>query len=95
MLFRSNSKLRNEYYLYDRYVEQESAKGRALSSIFEELKTKGFSGSLSPFYDHYKYLSTGIEVTGPRSGSKTRRIGRRSTDLPDGDKEIIGTNLIL
>ena len=54
-----NSKLRNEYYLYDRYVEQESVKGRALSSIFWELKAKGFSGSLSPFYDHYKYLSDG------------------------------------
>ena len=51
-----NSRLRNEYYLY---VEQESAKGRALSSIFGELKAKGFSGSLSPFYDHYKYLSDG------------------------------------
>lgn len=54
-----NSKLRNEYYQYDRYVEQESAKGRALSSVFEELKAKGFSGSLTPFYDHYKYLSDG------------------------------------
>jgi hypothetical protein len=48
-----NSKLSNEYYLYDRYVEQENAKGRALSSIFEEINAKGFSGSLSPFYDHY------------------------------------------
>ena len=33
------------YYMYDSYVEQENAKGRALNSIFEELKAKGFSGS--------------------------------------------------
>ena len=54
-----NSKLRNQYYRYDKYVEQECAKGRSMSSIFEEIKSQGFSGSLTPFYDHYKYLSTG------------------------------------
>ena len=54
-----NSKLRNQYYRYDKYVEQECAKGRAMSAIFEELKLQGFSGSLTPFYDHYKYLSDG------------------------------------
>ena len=54
-----NSKLRNPYYRYDKYVEQECAKGRSMSSIFEEIKSQGFSGSLTPFYDHYKYLSNG------------------------------------
>ncbi len=54
-----NSKLRNQYYRYDKYVEQECAKGRSMSSIFEEIKSQGFSGSLTPFYDHYKYLSDG------------------------------------
>jgi transposase len=54
-----NSKLRNPYYRYDKYVEQECAKGRSMSSIFEEIKSQGFSGSLTPFYDHYKYLSDG------------------------------------
>jgi len=54
-----NSTVRNEYYKYDAYVEQESAKGKALSTIFHEICSMGFSGSLSPFYDHYKYLSDG------------------------------------
>jgi transposase len=54
-----NSKLRNQYYRYDKYVEQECAKGRPMCSVFEEIKSQGFSGSLTPFYDHYKYLSDG------------------------------------
>ena len=54
-----NSKLRNQYYRYDKYVEQECAKGKSMSSIFEEIKSQGFGGSLSPFYEHYKYLSDG------------------------------------
>ena len=60
-----NSKLRNQYYRYDKYVEQECAKGRSMSSIFEEIKSQGFSGSLTPFYDHYKYLSNGHRGYGP------------------------------
>ena len=54
-----NSKLRNECSLYDKYVEQELAKGRALNSIFEELKHKGFKGTRTPFYEHYRHLSDG------------------------------------
>ena len=54
-----NSKLRNQYYRYDMYVEQECAKGRPMCSVFEEIKSQGFSGSLTPFYDHNKYLSDG------------------------------------
>ena len=80
-----NSKLRNEYYLYDRYVEQENAKGRALSSIFEEIKAKGFSGSLSPFYDHYKYLSDGHRGYRPKGwkpDKKDKPIDERSVLVP-------------
>lgn len=54
-----NSKLRNEYYRYDAYVEQESKKGKSLCTIHREITLMGFSGSLSPFYEHYKYLSNG------------------------------------
>ena len=60
-----NSKLRNPYYRYDKYVEQECANGRSMSSIFEEIKSQGFIGSLTPFYDHYKYLSDGHRGYGP------------------------------
>lgn len=52
-----NSKLRNEYYKYDAYVEEESKNGKSLCVIHREIALMGFSGSLSPFYDHYKYLS--------------------------------------
>ncbi len=54
-----NSKLRNEYYKYDAYVEREAASGKPLSVIHQEISQMGFSGSLTPFYDHYKYLSDG------------------------------------
>ena len=54
-----NSKLRNGYYEYDAYVEQEAAKGKPLSTIHKEICSVGFSGSLTPFYDHYRYLSNG------------------------------------
>ena len=53
------SKLKNQLYLYDSYVEQETAKGRALLSVFTELKKRGFEGSKTPFYEHYNYLSDG------------------------------------
>lgn len=54
-----NSKLRNEYYKYDAYVEQEAAIGKPLSAIHQQICQMGFSGTLTPFYDHYKYLSDG------------------------------------
>lgn len=54
-----NSKLRNEYYKYDAYVEREAASGKALSTIHQEICQMGFSGSRTPFYDHYKYLCDG------------------------------------
>ena len=54
-----NSKLRNEYYKYDAYVEKEVEIGKALSTIYQEISQMGFSGSLTPFYDHYRYLSDG------------------------------------
>lgn len=54
-----NSKLRNEYYKYDAYVEQEAASGKPLCVIHQEICQMGFSGTLTPFYDHYKYLSDG------------------------------------
>ena len=53
------SKERNQYYLYDTYVEEEYQHGKDLRKIFLELKDKGFKGSLTPFYDHYRYLSDG------------------------------------
>ena len=54
-----NSKLRNGYYKFDAYVEQEAARGKPLSMIHQEVCSMGFTGSLTPFYDHYKYLSDG------------------------------------
>lgn len=64
-----NSKLRNEYHRYDGYVEQEAANGKPLSTIYQEIRNKGFQGSLSPFYEHYKYLSDGHRGYRPRNWS--------------------------
>ncbi len=80
-----NSKLRNQYYRYDKYVEQECAKGRSMSSIFEEIKSQGFSGSLTPFYDHYKYLSDGHRGYRPKGwkpAMKNRPKDERSELVP-------------
>jgi hypothetical protein len=80
-----NSKLRNQYYRYDKYVEQECAKGRPMSSIFEEIKSQGFSGSLTPFYDHYKYLSDGhrgYRPNGWKPAAKNRPKDERSELVP-------------
>lgn len=52
-------KCRNEYYKYDAYVECEYAKGNDLTVIFKEIRSMGFKGSKTPFYDHYHYLSDG------------------------------------
>jgi len=68
-----NSKLRNQYYRYDKYVEQECAKGKSMSSIFEEIKSQGFSGNLTPFYDHYKYLSDGHRGYRPKGWKPTMK----------------------
>lgn len=53
------SKLRNGYYVFDRYVEEEVEKGKPLSAIYAEIKKQGFKGSRTPFYDHYRYLGDG------------------------------------
>ena len=53
------SKERNPYYLYDTFVEEEYKHGKALRKIFLEIKAKGFQGAITPFYDHYRYLSDG------------------------------------
>lgn len=53
------SKERHPYYLYDTYVEEEYKHGKDLHKIFQELKAKGFQGAITPFYDHYRYLSDG------------------------------------
>ena len=53
------SKERHPYYLYDSYVEGEYKHGKDLYKIFRDLKEKGFQGSSTPFYDHYRYLSDG------------------------------------
>ncbi len=56
---RRNSKYRNSYHLYDRYVEEEVAKGKTLLEIYQDICRKGFKGSRTPFYDHYRHLSDG------------------------------------
>lgn len=53
------SKERNPYYLYDTYVEEEYRHGKDLRKIFLDIKAKGFQGAITPFYDHYRYLSDG------------------------------------
>ena len=53
------SKVRHPYSLYDSYVEEEYRHEKDLSKIFLEIKEQGFNGSLTPFYEHYHYLSDG------------------------------------
>lgn len=50
-------KSKNEYYKFDAYVEKEYVLGKPLLEIYKDISTMGFSGSRTPFYDHYRYLS--------------------------------------
>lgn len=75
------SKERLPYYLYDTYVEEEYRHGKDLRKIFMEIKGKGFPGSLTPFYDHYSYLSDGHH--GHRSGQEVKKMKQR----PNCDRE--------
>ena len=52
-------KERLPYFLYDAYVEEAYRHGKDLRKIFLEIKKEGFPGTLTPFYDHYGYLSDG------------------------------------
>lgn len=74
-------KERLPYYLYDTYVEEEYRHGKDLRKIFMEIKGKGFPGSLTPFYDHYSYLSDGNH--GHRSGQEVEKMKQR----PNCDRE--------
>ena len=71
----SNERL--PYYLYDTYVEEEYRHGKGLRKIFLEIKGKGFTGSLSPFYAHYRYLSDGHH--GYRSGQEVEKIKKTAS----------------
>lgn len=68
------SKERLPYYLYDTYVEDEYRRGKDLRKIFLEVRGKGFTGSLTPFYEHYGYLSDGHR--GHRSKRDTEKMRR-------------------
>jgi hypothetical protein len=79
------SKSQNGYEKFDRYVETEILKGKAMSDIYQEIKELGFKGSRTPFYDHYRYLSDGHRGYRPKGykPTKTERImDERSELLP-------------
>ena len=85
-----NSKLRNEYYKYDAYVEQEATTGKSLRVIYQEICQMGFSGSLTPFYDHYRYLSDGHR--GYRS--KNWKPDSKKEKSQDGRSELLPVKAI-
>lgn len=75
------SHVRNDYYKYDRYVEQEYTNGKSFRQIHKEIKSKGFKGSFSPFHYHYKYLSD--EKMENKSGKiKTKPVDNREPLIP-------------
>ena len=72
------SKSQNGYEKFDRYVETEVLKGKAMSDIYLEIKGLGFKGSRTPFYDHYRYLSDGHRGYRPKDYKPTKK--ERITD---------------
>lgn len=74
------SKVRNEYYKFDQYVENEYIKGKSLSQIYREIKSKGFTGSISPFHYHYSYLSK-QRIKKPKA-VKNRPVDNREPLVP-------------
>ena len=75
------SKERLPYYLYDAYVEEEYRHGKDLRKIFLEIREEGFPGSLTPFYDHYSYLSDG------HRGYRSRYAVEKMKNAPRSDRE--------
>ena len=75
------SKERLPYFLYDTYVEEEYRHGKDLRKIFLEIKEEGFQGSLTPFYDHYRYLSDG------HHGYRPRNTVEKMKKAPSTDRE--------
>lgn len=73
------SKERNGYYQYDDYVESEHKKGKALSTIYNEIQMMGFRGSLSPINYHYRYLSDGRR--GYKSKQKVKEMQKRAAKV--------------
>ena len=69
-----NSKFRNNYSLYDQHVEEGVAKGIALRTLYTEICGMGFKGSLTPFYDHYRYLSDGHRGFRPKSFKASKKV---------------------
>lgn len=69
-----NTKIRNNYSAYDRYVEEAATNGIALKTIYKEICAMGFKGSITPFYYHYKYLSDGHRRTRSRSIKASKKI---------------------
>ncbi len=67
------SKARNKYYKFDHYVEGEYINGKSLSQIYREIKSEGFTGSISPFHYHYSYL-------GKQKQKKSKPIKNRPVD---------------
>ncbi|MBQ8069985.1 MAG: ISL3 family transposase [Bacteroidales bacterium] len=75
------SKERLPYFLYDSYVEEEYRHGKDLFKIFLEIREEGFPGSLTPFYDHYRYLSDG------HRGSRPRQEVEKMKNAPSSESE--------
>lgn len=55
-----------------------------MSTIFNEVKSQGFPGSITPFYDHFKYLRDGHR--GFRSKNEKDRMRKDSESSSDVEK---------
>lgn len=75
-------KERLPYYLYDTYVGKEYRHGKDLRKIFLEIKEEGFQGSLTPFYDHYRYPSDGHRGYRPKHEVEKIPVTDREPLLP-------------
>lgn len=75
------SKERIPYFLYDTYVEEAYRHGKDLRKIFLEIRGQGFTGSLTPFYDHYHYLSDG------HRGSRSKQDAAEMQESPATKRE--------
>jgi transposase len=75
------SKERHPYYLYDAYVEESYRQGKDMLKIHSEIKSQGFTGSLTPFYDHYRYLSDG------HRGYRPKHEVNKKKELPSAERD--------
>lgn len=82
-----SGKTRLPYHQYSSYVEKEYASGKDMNAIYKDVKSQGFPGSRTPFFDHFRYLMDGHR--GIRSKEERERMKSESESVNGTEKIML------